>query len=384
MENNITGEDLSLLIDFLKGEPRLTQSANVAAFEKEWSEWLGVKYSVYVNSGASANLVTLAAFRHLYGGGGEIIAPTLAWVSDIAAILQNGFTPVFTDINPRNLCMDENDILRKITDKTRAVFITHVQGFNGLSHRLLDELKKRNIPLLEDVCEAHGATFEGKKVGRFGLASNFSFYYAHHMSTIEGGMVCTDDDAFYHSLRMLRSHGMVREAGSEKVKQKYLRENPDLSPDFIFAMPAYNVRGTEIGGVLGRAQLKRLDANNQKRNKNFHLFLKHIDPQKFRTDFDLEGCSNYAFPLVINKPDTAFRDRLETAMRAAGVEFRRGSSGGGNQMRQPYLKDIVPETEYEKFPHIEHVHFFGYYIGNYPDLEEDKILALCALLNSVK
>ena len=180
MEDNITQEDLDVLIDFLKTKPRLTQGENVKKFEQEWSEWLSVENSVYVNSGASANLITIAALKHLYGGG-EIIVPPLTWVSDIAAVLQNGFKPVFVDINPQNLGMNDKQIIDAITDKTRAVFITYVQGFNCLSDFLLEELKRRNIILIEDVCESHGATFKNRKLGSFGLVSNFSFYFAHHM-----------------------------------------------------------------------------------------------------------------------------------------------------------------------------------------------------------
>jgi CDP-6-deoxy-D-xylo-4-hexulose-3-dehydrase len=382
MENNITREDLDALIEFLKGTPRLTQSSNVQAFESEWSKWLGVHYSVYVNSGASANLVTMAALKHLYGGG-EIIVPTLTWVSDIACVLQNGFTPVFIDINPKNLCMDDGQVIAKLTDKTRAVFITHVQGFNGLTNQLISTLEERNIPLIEDVCESHGATFKGKKLGSFGLISNFSFYFAHHMSTIEGGMVCTNDENIYETVRMLRSHGMVREATSDEVRQKYIEENPELSADFIFAYPAYNVRNTEIGAVIGRNQLKRLDENNVNRKRNFEIFLRNLDGDKYRTDFDLEGSCNYAFNLVIKEPNPEFRDRVEKALHDAGVEFRRGSSGGGNQLRQPYLRKIVPDKEWEKYPEVEHIHFYGYYIGNYPELEKQKILSLCDLLNKV-
>jgi len=383
MENNITREDLDTLIEFLKGMPRLTQAENVKALEAEWSEWLGVKYSVFVNSGASANFISMAAIKHLYGTG-EIIVPPLTWISDIVSVIHNGFKPVFADINPRNLCMDDEQVIAKLTDKTKAVFITHVQGFNGLTDLLLNTLKERNIPLVEDVCESHGATFKGKKLGSFGLISDFSFYFAHHMSTVEGGMVCTNDKAVYETVRMLRSHGMVREAEDKTIKEKYVKENPDLSPDFIFAFPAYNMRNTEIGAVLGRSQLKRLDENNAKRRRNFEIFLNHLDAEKYRTDFDLEGSCNYAFNLVIKKPDPAFRSRLEQAMRDGGVEFRRGSSGGGNQMRQPYLKGIVPDREWENYPEMEHVHFYAYYIGNYPDLDKGRIVELCDLLNKVK
>ena len=382
MENNITMEDLNVLIEFLKRNPRLTQSTNVDAFEREWSEWLGVRYSVFVNSGASANLITMAALKYLYGIG-EIIVPPLTWVSDIASVIQNGFTPVFVDINPKSLCMNDEQVISRLNEKTRAVFLTHVQGFNGLTDRLLEALKAKGVPFIEDVCESHGATFRGRKLGTYGMISNFSFYFAHHMSTVEGGMVCSNDESIYETLCMLRSHGMVREAAGQEIKDVYIRNHPDLSPDFIFAYPAYNVRNTEIGAVLGRSQLKRLGSNNEKRRRNFQLFLEHLNPEKYQTDFDLEGSCNYAFNLVIKKPDPEFRDRVEAAMRKAAVEFRRGSSGGGNQLRQPYLRGFVPEREYEKYPEVEHIHFYGYYIGNYPDLEEWKILELCCLLNDI-
>ncbi|MBF0187588.1 MAG: DegT/DnrJ/EryC1/StrS aminotransferase family protein [Magnetococcales bacterium] len=382
MAENISPTDIDRLIEFLRPLPRLTQSSNVRAFEEEWSQWLGVRYSVFVNAGASSNYITMTALKHLYGGG-EIIVPTLTWISDIVSVLNNGFKPVFVDINPRTLCMDDDQVLRRLTRNTRAVFLTHIQGFNGLSRKLLDGLASAGIPLIEDVCESHGATFEGKRLGSFGLASNFSFYFAHHLSTIEGGMVCTDDEELYNVVRMLRSHGMVREADDSALKRRYEQENPELSPDFIFAYPGLNMRNTEIGAVLGRSQLTRLDENNQKRTRNFEIFLDHLDPERFITDFELEGSCNYAFPLILKAADLKFRDRLEAAMQAAGVEFRRGSSGGGNQLRQPYLRGVVPSDDHSNYPHVEHVHFFGYYLGNYPDLDPKRIPDLCHLLNSV-
>lgn len=383
MSNNITRDDLDCLVRFLgQDNPILTQSANVRAFEEEWSAWLGCKYSVFVNSGASANLLTMAALRESSGPGGEIIVPTLTWVSDIASVLQNGFKPVFVDLDPRTLGMDTDEVITKLSPATRAVFLTHILGYNALDERLLDELRARNIPLIEDVCESHGARFNGRRLGTFGLASNFSFYYAHHLSTIEGGMICTDDEKLYQTLRMLRSHGMVREVSSETVKQGYRRDYPDLNPDFIFAFPAYNVRSTEINAVLGRNQLKRLDANIEKRNANLLQFLGGLDSRLYRTDFKTEGCSNYAFTLVLQAPDIGLRDRVEAALRTHRVEFRRGTSGGGNQLRQPYLRRLYGE-HYKQFPRVDHVHFFGWYIGNYPDLAPEKISALCRMLNGL-
>jgi len=383
MHDNITRADLDAVIAYLRQEnPRLTQSGEVRRFEQEWSEWLGVKHSVFVNSGSSANLLTMTALRETFGPG-EVIVPTLTWVSDIASVIQCGLQPVFVDIDPRTLGMDEEQVIARLTPQTRAVFITHVLGYNALTQRLLDELKARNIPLIEDVCESHGATFQGRKLGTFGLLSNFSFYYAHHMSTIEGGMVCTNDPDLYEMLRMLRSHGMVRESGSEPVKQRFRTQYPDLNPDFIFAFPAYNVRSTELNAVLGRAQLKRLDQNNLRRQANLRLFLDHLDPAKYRTDFELEGSCNYAFTLILRQADPAFSAKVEQRLREAKVEFRRGTSGGGNQLRQPYIRKLLGEQDLNQYPKVDHVHFYGYYIGNYPELERDKILALCALLNQI-
>ena len=383
MENNITREDLDTLVEFLQGNPILTQSENVSEFEREWSEWVGVKYSIFVNSGSSANLISLAALKQVTGSGGEIIVPPLTWVSDISSVLFCGYNPVFVDINPKTLSMNDEQVIAKLTGNTKAVFLTHAQGFNGLTDRLLSTLTKRNIPLIEDVCESHGAEFNSKKLGSFGWVSNFSFYYAHHMTTIEGGMVCTDSEEVYQICRMLRSHGMVREVTNDETKNSYKNDNPELNPEFIFAFPAFNMRNTELGAVLGRNQLKRLDANNEKRRKNFKLFLELLDPEKYQTKFNLDGSCNYAFNLILKKPDLEFCNRVMAELKAHGVEFRRGSAGGGNQLRQPYLRDMVNENEFKKYPVVEHVHFFGFYIGNYPDLPEEKIRTLCDILNKI-
>ncbi|MDB5313989.1 MAG: arnB [Gemmataceae bacterium] len=384
MKNNIAREDLDAVCRFLQqDDPILTQSKNVRAFEEEWSRWLGVTYSVFVNSGSSANLVTLAALKELHGAGGEVIVPTITWVSDIAAVLHCGFEPVFVDIDPRTLGMDNEQVLAKITPRTRAVFLTHVLGYNAISTKLLDELKQRGIPLIEDVCESHGATFEGRKLGTFGLASNFSFYYAHHLSTIEGGMVCTDDPDVYETVRMLRSHGMVRELDCNGRKWDYVDAYPDLNPDFIFAFPAYNVRSTEINAVIGRSQLPRLDEGNRRRTENLQLFLRHLDPDLYRTDFATDGSSNYAFTLVLKEPDAALGDCVMTTLRRHGVEFRRGTAGGGNQLRQPYLRRLFGQDAWKAYPNADHVHFHGFYIGNYPSLDRDRILKLCELLNGL-
>jgi len=384
IRNNFNRDDLDAVIALLQeDDPRLTNGPKVKEFEEAWSDWLGVKYSVFVNSGSSSNLLSIALLKIKHPEGGEVIVPPLTWSSDIASVIHNGFTPVFVDIDPRTLGMQTDAILKAITPKTRAVFLSHIQGFNALTDELLAGLEAKGIPLIEDVCESHGATHKGKKAGSFGWTSNFSFYYAHHMSTIEGGMICTDDEDTYRNLRMLRSHGMIRENGDPDVQVRWAAENPELNPQFIFSFPAYNVRNTEIGGVLGLSQLKRLDANNIRRTENMMRFLGRIDPEKFQTDFEIEGSSNYAFNLVQREADDDLARRLMAAMDKQEIEYRRGSAGGGNQVRQPYVQPYLPTPdEYKKYPVTEHIHFYGYYIGNFPELKLDDVDFICDVLNN--
>ena len=381
MHDNFTKSDMNVAIKlFKKKNIVLTQSKNVRLFEKKWSKWLGVKHSVFVNSGSSANLLTLSALKILYGEG-EIILPTLTWVSDINSVIQNNFKPIFVDIDPRNLCMSEEQIINKVNKKTLAVFLTHAQGFNGLSSRLLSFLKKRKILLIEDVCESHGATFNNKKLGTFGLISNFSFYYAHHMSTIEGGMVCTNNRKIYELTKILRSHGMVRESGNPSFERKIVKRYSKLSPKFIFLHPGYNFRNNEVGAVIGMNQLKSLDKNNKKRKENFNLFLNLIDKNKYRSDFKVKGSCNYAFPVILKKKNLKSRSIFEKILLKNRIEFRRGNAGGGNQLRQPYIKKFVKKLNLKKFKEVDHIHFFGYYIGNYPSLTKLKIRKICDILN---
>ena len=383
MHNNITRADLDLIIQYLSGEdPQLTHGPKVREFERKWSEWLGVKYSVMVNSGSSANDLTMLALKHLKGVG-EVIVPPLTWVSDIASVLHAGMSPKFVDISSRNLALDETKVLNAISSNTKAVFLTHVLGYDGLTDKLIATLSDLGILLIEDVCESHGATHNGKKLGSFGWASNFSFYYAHHLTTIEGGMICTNDQELFEVIRMLRSHGMLRESTNENLKEKYMSEYPDLNSDFIFTMASHNMRPTELNGLLGISQLNRLDTNNKKRVENLDCFLDNLNSEIFRTDFLREGNSNYAFTLVLKEPSYDLRDKVEFQLKSNGVEFRRGLSGGGNQLRQPYLRNISGLPTPESLKETEHVHNFAWYIGNYPSINQSDIMWLVNLLNQI-
>ena len=387
MNNNYTNEDIGAVKKFLKNRNIiLTQSKKVEEFEKKWSKWLGIKYSTFVNSGSSANFITISILKAINKKKerNEIIVPSLTWVSDINSVIMNGYKPVFVDIDLSTLSMSSSEVMKKINKKTLAVFITHAQGFNGLTKELLSELKKRKIHLIEDVCESHGAQHGNKKLGTFGLMSNFSFYYAHHMTTIEGGMICTNNKKIFELSKIFRSHGMAREAKNNTFEKSMIKRYKNLSPQFIFLYPTLNFRNNEIGAVFGINQLKNLNSNNRDRSKNFKYFLENLDEKKYWTDFKTAGSCNYAFPIILRTKNIKKRDHFEKILNKNRIEFRRGNAGGGNQLRQPYLNNIIKIKNFKNFKNVEKVHFFGYYIGNYPSLEKSKILKITQILNDIE
>lgn len=380
INDNITQRDREVLADFCLNGKRFTNGEKVKEFEKAWSEWLGVKYSVMVNSGASANFISIAMVKELKGVG-EVIVPPIGWVSDISSVAQLGMTPVFVDINMTDLNITAENIRRAINKDTKAIVLVHTLGFNGINDEIIKIAKENDILLIEDCCEAHGAEFEGKKVGTFGDISLFSFYFGHHITTIEGGTVCVNDDKLYDLAKLFRSHGMTREASSE-LQEKYKLSNPDLNPLFTFAVAGFNMRSTELNAVLGLEQMKRLDYNIECRRNNLDAWLKNLDPYKFITSFKAQGNSNFALPLVMQGATRHKLKEVCNILTENGVEYRLGTAGGGNQARQPYL---------EKFSHkvvgvlsqADYIHDNALYIGNHPELTQEQIIDLCKKLNNV-
>jgi len=381
INDNITQKDKEELIEFLS-EPgvRLTQSENVRKFEERWSEWLGVKHTVFVNSGASANYIMASIVKETKGVG-EVIVPPIGWVSDVAPLVNLGMTPVFVDVSLDNLAMTVDNIRSAITDKTVAITLVHALGFNALNREIINIAKENDILLIEDCCESHGATFEGQKVGTFGDMSNFSFYFGHHMTTIEGGVVCTNDDDLYDYIKMFRSHGMIRDA-SDKVKQRYKSEKPDLNPLFTFAVPGYNLRSCELNAVIGLSQIKRLDSNIEKRIYNLNVWVENLDSSKYFTEFDLNGNSNFSLPLNLLEEDANKFNSICQILTDNGIEFRKGTAGGGNQVRQPYLEKYSHRVV-GSMKNANHIHDFGLYVGNHTEVSEEQIKDLCSRLNEV-
>ena len=386
INDNVSQKDREVLSDFILSNQRLTNGLKVREFENMWSKWLGIKHSVMVNSGASGNFLSIALVKELYGIG-EVIVPPLGWVSDISSVVQLGMTPVFVDISMDNLSITAENIEKAITPQTKAIVLVHCLGFNAINEKILEISKKYNLVLIEDCCEAHGATFKGQKVGSFGDISIFSFYFGHHITTIEGGMVCVNDDNANDIVRLFRSHGMTRE-GSQELQDNFVRNYPELNPLFTFAVAGFNVRSTEINAVLGIEQMNRIDLNVDKRRHNFKVWLDNLDKNKFYTEFDVEGNSNFALPLIMKK---GYEDRfninddfsgVRDILDLSGVEYRLGTAGGGNQALQPYLKKYEYRIDGD-LTNVNYVHSNSLYIGNHTDLNDEQIINLCKRLNNV-
>jgi len=387
INDNITQSDRLALSNFCLYGERFTNGEKVKEFEKAWSEWLGVKHSVMVNSGASANYIQIAIAKHLKGIG-EIIVPAMAWVSDCSSVINLGMDLVFVDVNLSNFSMSVESLKASITPNTKAIMLVHGLGFNALNDEIIKIAKENNLLLLEDVCESHGAKFKDKRVGSFGDLSSFSFYFGHHMTTIEGGMLCTDNEEIYQLAKMFRSHGFVRES-SQEVQSFYKEKYPELNPLFTFAVAGFNMRSTELNAVLGIEQLKRLDYNIEIRRNNFKTWIENLNPNMYYVDYDLEGNSNFALPLIMQE---LFKDRLHInddyssvcdILELNKVEYRLGTIGGGSQIYQPYVLNSNSFKTFTPLTNSDIIHKNSLYIGNHPELTEEQIIDLCKKLNNV-
>lgn len=380
INDNITNDDKKILSDFVLNSNRFTNGPKVKEFENLWSDWLGVNHSVMVNSGASANFISIAMVKELVGEG-EVIVPPLGWVSDVSSIAQLGMTPVFVDVDMSNFNITAENIKRAITSKTKAIVLIHTLGFNAMTDEIIKIAKDNDLILIEDCCEAHGAKFGEKKVGSIGDISLFSFYYGHHITTVEGGMVCVNDPKLYDLAKLFRSHGMTREASPE-LQEHYKLTNPELNPLFTFAVAGFNMRSSEFNATLGIEQMKRLDNNIKCRKENLKIWLQNLDSSKFITGFKSYGNSSFALPLIMQG---ASREKLCDVcgiLEKEGVEYRLGTAGGGNQAKQPYLKKF-PHRVVGKLAHTDYIHSNALYIGNHTELTKEQIINLCKKLNNV-
>ena len=357
INDNISEDDKEKLVEFIRTPGvRFTQHENVRKFEEEWSSWLGTSHTTYVNSGASTNWIMASILKEVTGPGEVILSP-FGWVSDVVPFLVNGFKPVFVDVDMHHMSSSTDAIIDAITEDTKAVLMVHILGFNGLTEKLMNVLDEKGIMLIEDCCESHGAEIYGKKVGTHSEGSTFSSYFGHHMTTVEGGFVSTDDEDLYELMRAKRSHGLAREC-SDKVYQRYIKQYPDVDKRFMFITDGYNFRNTEFGGVLGLSQLPRLDSAIKRRREICDIFEEILCDHWDVFDIpDFNGNSSFCLPFILK--DRSKRIDFQEHLESKGVETRPLCSG--NLLRQPFLSEFEP---FKEFPQVDYLHYNGFFIGN--------------------
>ena len=371
MKDCITKQDKDRMVDFIMNTNRFTNGPQVREFEKQWSSWLGCKYSLFVSSGSTANLLLVSAIKEKYNlkDGDKVLVPAMTWVTNISPIIQLGFQPIFCDVDKDNFGYDIKHLkyLKEKHPEIKMAFVTHLFGIAAD----IDSYKEifPDIIYIEDACESHGAEYKNQKVGTLSDGSTFSFYFGHHMTTIEGGFVCTNYEELYNILKMKRSHGMAREALPDKYEQ-YKKDFPDIHPQFLFITDGYNFRSMELNAVLGISQLEGLDSAIERRRVIYDKFLNivrkydcyHI-PQK-------EGNSSFCLPFICDSRE--HKERLESFLNERGVETRPLCSG--NLLRQPFLKNYSIEIEW--LPNVDYLHNNGFFIGNNHLITNDEIKVL--------
>lgn len=376
MDDTVTLRDRIKMAKFILTSSRLTQGKQVAKFEEQWAEYVNAKHALYVTSGSTANLLLVSAWKELNNipDGAKVIVPACTWVTNIAPIIQCNLTPVFCDINLIDFSFDIN-ALQHIAEEhsdIRAIFVTHLLGFPAK----VGEFRKMfpNADILEDVCESHGSVLEnGKFAGTFDVGGTFSFYFGHHMTTIEGGMVVTDNTELYDLMRMKRSHGLARESSNFT---EYSHHYPDIIPQFLFMTDGFNFRNHEVCAVLGQSQLKRLDDMIDKRNRNYRLFWDEIynHSEKFYIPAFHSRMSSFSLPLICK--ESKLRNCLEDLLKEYNIEYRPIVSG--NLLKQPFLKGYKADC-----PNADILHTNGLYIGNSHFVKPYDIKVLREVLHSL-
>ena len=393
INDTIDKQDIDELIEWLKTFPRLTKGELTVQLESEWAKYIGTKYSVFVNSGSSANLLLLyalsllsknSAYAKFYDGNAKVVVPAISWATDLSPVIQLGFKPILVDCNMDDLTLDLDQLERTLESDTHivAVISVSVLGFSPNMGKLLNITKSYHVDLIEDNCESMGTKYHGKHLGNFGIASTYSTYFGHHISTIEGGFVNTNDEDLYHMLLMLRSHGWDRDLPEEKrnLLRKHWNVN-NFDALLTFYHPGFNLRSTDLNAKLGLLQLKKLNKNVEIRNKNFNTYQSLIwkenvpnlpgwKPKPLNDTF----VSNFAYPVIHPMKYAITYDLID-----AGVETRPlicGSMGTQPMYIQKYGNKLLNNAN--------KADQFGFYVPNHPEMNDEDVEYICNILNRYK
>lgn len=378
VSDTIDKNDINHLIEWLSQDeiPRLTKGDLTTQLEQKWANKMGTKYSVFVNSGSSAILLSLAAF--LYSKkiqNKKIVIPSLSWATDVSSPMLLGMEPIMCDCNLEDLSCDLNHLEQIFKTESPSSFIlVSPLGLVPDMDKIMDLCEKYNVTLFEDVCESMGSKYGDNYLGTFGYASFYSMYFGHHLSTIEGGFINTDDEDFYHLLLMMRSHGWDRDL--PEWKQKELRQKysvDDFTSLYNFYVPGFNLRATDLQAFIGLRAIDKLDGYSLKRNENFKLYLNGIKNSGLSmTNLETNFISNFAFPIVHKN-----KKNIVELLQKNNIEVR--PLIAGDMSKKPMWFE---KYGHQSLPNCELVNEYGFYIPNHQDLTESQIKNILSIINN--
>lgn len=379
-EKIIDRSDLDALADWLKEDHQLTKGPLTWEFERQWAQWIGTKYAVFCNSGSSANL--LLAYAALESGrlkNRKVVVPSVGWVTTVAPFIQFGYEPIMCGADSENFGLDLNnleEILKK--EDPGAVIMVQVLGVPSAMYQIKALQEKYGFMLFEDACAALGSAYDGRRVGNLSDMSTFSFYFGHQLSTIEGGMVNTNDEDLYYLLLMLRSHGWGKDLPPE-VEQKLLEkfQVDDFHKPFTFLRPGFNLRGTDLNAFLGLRMIKKAQGISEIRHRNHLLYSQNLKTVTFQKWNHLAWPCSISFGALAEDED--HRRRLCLVLDENQIETRLFSAG--NLGRHPFWFE-----RYGQFHHpvSDAVHDRGFFLPNHESLTEEDVTFICEVVNGVE
>ena len=378
VSDTVDRNDINSLIEWLSQDeiPRLTKGELTVELENKWANKIGTKYSVFVNSGSSSILLTLAALKHSNRlKNNKVVVPSLSWATDLSSPILLGLESILCDCNLSDLSCDL-DHLEEIfkNESPSALILVSVLGLVPDMNKVVELCKKYDVLLLEDVCESMGSKYNGKYLGSFGLASFFSMYFGHHLSTIEGGFINTDDEKFYYALLMMRSHGWARDLPTHiqtEYKEKY--NLTDFENLYNFYLPGMNLRSTDLQAYIGLRAIDKLDNFSKTRNKNFNHYVSHLENNELNLVIDPDNfISNFAMPILSKNRNSIVKKLIEN-----GIECR--PLIAGNLANKPFW--------YENFskPNLKNCELldkYGFYIPNHQDLTTNDLNKIIQIINN--
>jgi len=344
-----------------------TMGANVARFEEEFAKYFGMKYGVMVNSGSSANLVAVASLfykkdRPLQRGD-EVIVPAISWATTYHPLHQYGLKCKFIDVELDTLNIDVAQIEKAITPRTKMIVAVSILGNPAALDVMRKIADKHGLYFMEDNCESMDAELGGRKTGTFGDLNTYSFFFSHHISTMEGGIVLTNDKELFHLLRAMRNHGWTRDVPADT--EIYEKKDSDFYEAYRFILPGYNVRPIELSGAVGLEQLKKLPAMTEQRRKNMARFQKHFaGDDRFIIQRENGKSSSFSFTIIVNPKRSVDRKRLFEALKKADIGYR--IITGGNFLRHDVIKYYDYEIVGGATPNADIAHDYGFFVGNAP------------------